>query len=227
MPVYRSRDARRGRNAERIGECAAVYLGGGVPDHLLEAIEGTPIADALLEKLRDGGVVVAIAAAAQCVGARARGVFAGTPLPGLGWLPQGVVETNFDPEHDRRLRKLLALPEISWGLGIPAGSAVLLGPGGVVEAVGVSFVVRGADGDLVPFGEAGVVLRRRLTSPGAFDAGRGAFAPRVSPLKHGRAHRGGCTARPRLDIPLLGYGPAVRVRDRGAGLPPFPNERTH
>jgi hypothetical protein len=35
-------------------------------------------------------------------------------------------------------------------LGIPAGSAVLLGPGGVVETVGVSFVLEGAEGDLEP-----------------------------------------------------------------------------
>lgn len=152
IPVYRERDARRGKNAERVAACAAVYLGGGVPDHLLETLGGTPIADALLEKLRSGGVVVAIAAAAQCAGAMARGIFAGTPLPGLGWLPEGVVETNFDPEHDRRLRKLLAIPGVTWGLGIPAGSAVLLGPGGMVETVGVSFVLEGAEGDLEPLG---------------------------------------------------------------------------
>jgi cyanophycinase-like exopeptidase len=153
VPVYRERDARRGKNAERVAECAAVYLGGGVPDHLLETLEGTPISDALVEKLRVGGVVVAIAAAAQCAGVKARGIFAGTPLPGFAWLPEGVVETNFDPEHDRRLRRLLAGPGITWGLGIPAGSAVLFGPHGVVETVGVVFAIEGADGDLVPLGD--------------------------------------------------------------------------
>ena len=150
IPVYRDRDARRVKNAERVAQSTAVYLGGGVPDHLLESLGGSPVADALLEKLRSGGVVVAIAAAAQCAGSSVRGIFAGLPLPGLGWLPEGVVETNFDPEHDRRLRKLMSAPGVTWGLGIPAGSAVLLGPAGVVETVGVSFVLDGPDGDLEP-----------------------------------------------------------------------------
>src|SRR5690554_734025 len=30
LPVYRARDGRRGRNAERVAALAAVYLGGGV-----------------------------------------------------------------------------------------------------------------------------------------------------------------------------------------------------
>ena len=44
IPIYRERDGRRGRNSERIRDVAAVYLGGGVTDHLLEAILDTPLA---------------------------------------------------------------------------------------------------------------------------------------------------------------------------------------
>jgi len=155
IPVYRSRDARRGKNSERIAACPAVYLGGGVTDHLIDALAASPAADALLEKLRSGGVVVAIAAAAQCAGERARSLLSAATLPGLAWLPGGVVETNFDPGHDRRLRKLLAGTP-AWGLGIPAGSAVLLGPAGLVETVGISFVLPQAEADLQPIGEAPV-----------------------------------------------------------------------
>jgi cyanophycinase-like exopeptidase len=148
IPIYRGRDARRGRNAERIAAVPAVYLGGGVTDHLLEALASSPAADALAAKLAGGGVVAAIAAAAQCAGAMARSIARGEPIAGLGWLPGGVVEPNFDPGHDRRLRKLLALPGVRWGLGIPAESAVLLGPDGAVEVVGSAYFVRGAAGDL-------------------------------------------------------------------------------
>lgn len=153
IPIYRSRDGRRGKNSERIAACPAVYLGGGVTDQLLEALAGSPAAEALLEKLRGGGMVVAIAAAAQCAGERVRSLLSAATPAGLGWLPGGVVETNFDPGHDRRLRKLLAGTP-GWGLGIPAGSAVLLGPDAIVETVGVSFVLAQADGDLQPIGEA-------------------------------------------------------------------------
>ena len=148
IPIYRPRDARRGRNAERIAAVAAVYLGGGVTDHLLEALAGSPAAEALARKLRDGGVVAAIAAAAQCAGRVARSIFGGGTVPGLGWLPDAAVEPNFDPGHDRRLRKLMAAPGVEVGLGIPAGAALLLGPEGAVEVAGTAFRLRGADGDL-------------------------------------------------------------------------------
>jgi cyanophycinase-like exopeptidase len=148
IPIYRERDGRRGRNSERIRDVAAVYLGGGVTDHLLEAILDTPAAEALARKLASGGVVVAIAAAAQCAGLFARSIFRGDLIPAFGWLPDGVVEPNFDPAHDRRLRKMLVGEGVDFGLGIPAGSAVLMGPDEVVEVVGTVFRVDGAEGDI-------------------------------------------------------------------------------
>ncbi len=152
LPIYRPRDGRRGKNAERIEECAAVYLGGGVTDHLLDALADTPAAEALLRKLGAGGVVVAIAAAAQALGVAVRSIAPGRVIPGLGWLLGGAVEPNFDPGHDRRLRKLLAEPGVSWGLGIPSGAAVLLGPGGAVELVGTVFYAEGAEAELREIG---------------------------------------------------------------------------
>lgn len=153
IPIYRPRDGRRGRNAERVAAVPAVYMGGGIADHLLEAIVETPAADALANKLREGGVVVAIAAAAQAAGRLVRSFQPGRTLPGFGWLPEGVVEPNFDPGHDRRLRKLLAGEGVRWGLGIPSESAVLLGPDGIMEVIGTAFRVVGANGDLEVLGE--------------------------------------------------------------------------
>lgn len=148
VPIYRQRDARRGKNLERIAACAAVYVGGGVTDHLLEALVDEPAGEALGRKLADGGVVVGIAAAAQVFGVAARSLLTRDVVPGLSWLPGGVVEPNFDPGHDRRLRELLAFPGASWGVGIPAGAALLLGPDGQTEVHGTVFLVRGEDGDL-------------------------------------------------------------------------------
>lgn len=153
IPVYRVRDARRGKNLERLRECAAVYLGGGVPDHLLEAIHETPFLEALLERLREGGTVVAIAAAAQALGTFARSLFGGGSIAGLQWLRGGVVEPNFDPEHDRRFRQLMREPGVRWGVGVPAGSAVLLGPEGETEIVGAAYLLDDPEGDLQRLGE--------------------------------------------------------------------------
>ena len=147
IPVYRSRDARRGKNSERIAACAAVYVGGGVTDHLLDALLDSPVLAALTARLRDGGMVVTIAASAQAAGAVTRSIFGARALAGLGWLPGGVVEPNFDPAHDRRLRRSLEIPGARWGLGIPAGSALLLGPEGAVECVGTAFALAGPDAD--------------------------------------------------------------------------------
>jgi cyanophycinase-like exopeptidase len=152
VPIYRPRDARRGKNLERLAECAAVYLGGGAPDHLLEALAGSPALEIVAERLRQGGVVVAIAAAAQALGRVARSVRVGRFVDGFGWLPGGVVEPNFDPAHARRLRQMLAQPGVAWGLGIPSGAAVLLGPDDAVEVVGTAFAVAGPEGELVPLG---------------------------------------------------------------------------
>jgi cyanophycinase-like exopeptidase len=150
IPIYRDRDARRGRNLERLGQAAAVYLGGGVPDHLLDAIAGSPAAEALAAKLAGGGVVVAIAAAAQACGATVRSVFGGRALTGLSLLPDAVVETNFDPGHDRRLRQALAASPGTRGIGIASGAALLVESGGRFEGVGDIFTLAGADSDLVP-----------------------------------------------------------------------------
>ncbi len=153
IPIYRSRDGRRGRNAERIDAVPAVYLGGGVSDHLLEALAGTPCSEALTRKIQTGGLVVAIAAAAQLAGHVARSIAPGKMIPGFDWLPEGVIEPNFDPAHDRRLRKLLAAPGVRWGMGIPTESAVLFGPEGAMEVVGTVFRVTGPEGELEALGE--------------------------------------------------------------------------
>ena len=147
IPIYRGRDARRGRNAERIAAVPAVYIGGGVTDHLIEALAGSPAAEALAAKLATGGVVAAIAAAAQCAGKAARSISPREKLAGFGWLPETVVEPNFDPAHDRRLRRLMETAGAAWGLGIPAGAAVFLGPDGALEVEGTAFRLDDPEGD--------------------------------------------------------------------------------
>jgi len=171
LPIYRPRDARRGKNVERVKEVAAVYLGGGLNDRLLEVISGTPLLDALEEKVASGGVVVTIAAAAQVTGCAVRDL-RGELVPGWGWLRAGVVEGNFTPDHDRRLRQLVKAPGVEWGWGIPSGSAILLGKGRV-EPVGPVFDLRDTDDDLelfaagetsVPAPSAAAMIKDRIGS---------------------------------------------------------------
>jgi len=154
IPIYRVRDGRRQRNAERIAACAAIYLGGGIADQLVEAMRGTPAEEALRAKIADGGVVAAIGAAAQACGEVFRGLRGGGAEPGLALAPDVAIEPNFDPAHDRRLRSLLAVAgAVERGLGVPSGSALLLGPSGTFEAVGDVFALAAPEADLVPLVE--------------------------------------------------------------------------
>ncbi len=147
IPVYRGRDAKRQKNVDRLEQCSAVYIGGGVSDELLETLAETPILEALGRKLGAGGVVVAIAAAAQACGLLARSLLGGSVLDGFGWLPGGVIEPNFDPGHDRRLRRMMQEPGVAWGVGLPASSAILLGPESQTDLVGTSFILDDPEGD--------------------------------------------------------------------------------
>ncbi len=147
IPIYRPRDARRAKNLQRIEEVVAIYFGGGVTDHLLDTLADSPAATAVARKLGQGGVVVGIAAAAQALGLQARSVFGGKHRPGLGWLPGGVIEPNFHPAHDRRLRQLLQGPSVEWGLGLPTGSAILMCPEKTIEWLGTWFLLDDDEGD--------------------------------------------------------------------------------
>ncbi len=155
IPIYRSRDARRRKNSARIAAASAVYIGGGVTDRLLETLRSTGAQDALEAKLDTGGAVVAIAAAAQSLGEVGRSLFGSGKIAGFGWLTGGVVEPNFDPSHDRRLRRLLEYPTARWGLGLPPGSAVLLGPEEKTRIVGKVFFLKEPEGELEIFEESG------------------------------------------------------------------------
>lgn len=147
IPVYRPRDGRRGKNVERIGEAAAVYIGGGIADTLIEVLAESPALEALENKIRTGGVVVAIAAAAQALAARCRSLTGREALTGLSWLPRTAIEANFDPAHDRRVREMLDAPGMRWGLGLPSGSALLLGPDGAIETAGPVMILEEPEGD--------------------------------------------------------------------------------
>jgi hypothetical protein len=47
VPIYRRRDARRVKNLARLDAAAAIYLGGGVTDHLLDAVVDEPALETL------------------------------------------------------------------------------------------------------------------------------------------------------------------------------------
>lgn len=130
VPVYRGRDNRRQKNLEAILSAGMVYLGGGVTNNLLETIRESPADMAIRDAAANGAVIAAIGAAASCFGTYARDMRGGSALPALGWLANTVVDTGFDPQNDVALRRLMSLPEVELGLGIPPKTALVIDGGG-------------------------------------------------------------------------------------------------
>ena len=136
VPVYRGRDSRRQRNLNDIMAAGLVYLGGGVTNNVVDTIRETPTDLAMRDAAANGSVIAAIGASASCFGISARDTRTGGALPGLGWLPGTVVDTAFDAEDDSSLRRLMSVPDVRLGLGIPAGVALAIRGDGSTEIVG-------------------------------------------------------------------------------------------
>jgi cyanophycinase-like exopeptidase len=137
VPIYRGRDVRRQKSLNAITTAAIAYLGGGVTNNLLETLRESPADLALRDAAAGGTVIAAIGAAASCFGTYARDMRGGSSaLPALGWLANTVIDTSFDPANDTALRRLMSLPDATLGLGIPARTALVIGPDGMGEIVG-------------------------------------------------------------------------------------------
>lgn len=137
VPVYRGRDNRRQKNLDAILGAGLIYLGGGVTNNLLSTLRESAAELALRDAAANGAVVAAIGAAASSFGVGARDMRGGSSaLAGLGWLAGTVVDTGFDPGNDTALRRLMSMPDVSLGLGIPAKTAIVVGSDGAGEIVG-------------------------------------------------------------------------------------------
>jgi cyanophycinase-like exopeptidase len=91
---------------------------------------------ALRDAAANGAVIAAIGAAASCFGTHARDMRTGGALPGLSWLANTVVDTAVDPQNDVHLRRLMSLPDVTLGLGIPPKTAIFVNAAGEGEIAG-------------------------------------------------------------------------------------------
>jgi cyanophycinase-like exopeptidase len=137
VPIYRGRDNRRQKNLSAILSAGMIYLGGGVTNNLAPVLRESPAELALRDAAANGAVIAAIGAAASCFGTHARDMSGGTSaLVALGWLANTVIDTGFDPQNDTALRRLMSLPEVTLGIGIPAKTALVIRRDGNAEILG-------------------------------------------------------------------------------------------
>lgn len=129
VPVYRARDVRRGKNLETIRDAGMVYLGGGVTNLLAETLRDTPVVEAMREALERGALVAGIGAGAACLAAwTADAQRPGSAVRGFGWLPAVALETGFHPDRTETLARLMSIAAVQLGIGIPASTALAIGP---------------------------------------------------------------------------------------------------
>ena len=82
-------------------------------------------------------MIAAIGAGAASFGTQARDMrSSASALPALGWLEDTVVETAFAPQDDTMLRRLMSLPVVKVGIGIPPGTAVAIESDGITSVLG-------------------------------------------------------------------------------------------
>lgn len=140
VPVYRGRDSRRQKSLNAILAAGLIYLGGGVTNNLLDTIRESATEIALREAASSGTTVAAIGAAASCFGSAVRDMRGGSVLTGLRWLENTAVDTGFDPSNDTALRRLMSVPEVQLGVGIPAKTALVIDSAGNTTIVGTGQV---------------------------------------------------------------------------------------
>jgi len=137
VPIYRGRDVRRARSLNQLRSAGMIYIGGGVTNAFLSTIRGTPAEEAMREAAASGTVIAAIGAAAASFGTHARNMHSpAAALPALGWIKNGVIETAFDAADDTMLRRLMSLPEVKLGIGIPPKTALAVDASGDTTLLG-------------------------------------------------------------------------------------------
>jgi cyanophycinase len=142
-----------------VREASGVFLTGGNQLRLSSTIGGTPLAQAIVRRHREGAVVAGTSAGASAMSTHmvAFGASGATPkqrmvqmAAGLGILPGVIIDQHF--EQRNRLGRLLAIiasnPSLL-GIGVDEDTAAVVGPDRVLEVIGRRSVtvIDGADSE--------------------------------------------------------------------------------
>ena len=132
--------------ARAVRDATGIFLTGGNQLRLSSTIGGTRLANAILERFRDGAVVAGTSAGASAMSTHmiAFGASGATPkqrmaaiAAGLGVLPGVIVDQHFQQRNRLgRLLSLIAQNPSLLGLGVDEDTAGIVGPDHVLEVIG-------------------------------------------------------------------------------------------
>jgi cyanophycinase len=132
--------------ARSVSDATGIFLTGGNQLRLSSTIGGTRLADAILERFREGAVIAGTSAGASAMSSHmiAFGASGGTPkhrmaalAAGLGVLPSVIIDQHFQQRNRLgRLLSVIAQNPSLLGLGVDEDTAGVVGPDGVMEVIG-------------------------------------------------------------------------------------------
>jgi cyanophycinase len=130
----------------QLEDATGIFLTGGNQLRLSSTIGGTLLAEAVMDRFRDGAVVAGTSAGASAMSSHmiAFGASGGTPkhrmaalAAGLGVLPSMIVDQHFQQRNRYgRLLSVIAQNPSLLGLGVDEDTAGVVGPDGVMEVIG-------------------------------------------------------------------------------------------
>lgn len=136
-------DAHDPRVLDRLAHADAIFLDGGDPQLLYQALAGTPALDVLVAASDRSAVVVGYSAGAQALGAGCRrgGWAEPYPVTLLGWLSGLVIVAHCSgPGRIDELRATMTTFSGTRGLGVAHAGAVLISAGwGRIESLAVGY----------------------------------------------------------------------------------------
>ena len=132
--------------ARQLRGATGIFLTGGNQLRLSSTIGGTLLAEAVLDRFRDGAVVAGTSAGASAMSSHmiAFGASGGTPkhrmaalAAGLGVLPSVIVDQHFQQRNRYgRLLSVIAQNPSLLGVGVDEDTAGVVGPDHVMEVIG-------------------------------------------------------------------------------------------
>jgi cyanophycinase len=132
--------------ARQLRDATGIFLTGGNQLRLSSTIGGTLLADAVMERFRDGAVAGGTSAGASAMSTHmiAFGASGGTPkhrmaalAAGLGVLPSVIIDQHFQQRNRLgRLLSVIAQNPSLLGLGVDEDTAGVVGPEGIMEVIG-------------------------------------------------------------------------------------------
>jgi len=138
VPVFDLAGAQDLENCQLLAQAGLIYILDG-PDmmRLIHALRNSPALAAVLQAFEAGACLVAVGRGAAALSPWVPATDNHHSEPGLNLLHNMLVEPDFSgSDSANELQTLLSKNNDCFGIGIPDGAAIALGPGGEVKTIG-------------------------------------------------------------------------------------------